>query len=233
MSPTSKRVEGDVIRGFLAVADLLREPQLAQLYAYLAYEGEVTVQELMDTLDLTPETADTYITRLVDSGILEATTDDQPHRYVARKIDLTVTVAKGTREYMITSVLIDAVGRRATNDAIETYVDQHGIAGLATALTYTVDRERGQTTHRRMAQALDLAPLEAETILQALRPVVHEHVDVKASGASVADIDDSDQKTASAAETDFRESARTANERFGEEDLDDWAPHAVDEDDHE
>lgn len=233
MSRHPDRAAGDVIRDFLAVAELLREPLFAQLYAHLAREGAATVQELTDALDLTPATADTYVTRLVDNGILEVSSDDQPRRYVAREIDLIVTATKGTREYTITPALIDAVSRRVTNDAIETYVDHHGVAGLATALTYTVDRERGQTTHRRMAQALDLAPLEAETILQAIRPVVHDHVDVESSGASVADIDDGDQETTFVPEREFRESARIANERFGEEDLDGWAPHAVDEDEPE
>lgn len=44
-----------------------------------------------------------------------------------------------------------------------------------------------------MAQALDLPPLEAETILQALRPVVHDHVDGEVSGASIVDVDEDDQ----------------------------------------
>lgn len=52
MSRTSNRADGDVIRDFLSVADLLEEPQLAQIYAYLAHEGEATIQEVMDNLEL-------------------------------------------------------------------------------------------------------------------------------------------------------------------------------------
>ena len=188
MSRTSNRADGEVIRDFLSVADLLEEPQLAQLYAYLAREGESTVQELMDALDLAQGTAYTYVNRLVDAGVIEATSEEQPRRYVAREIDLTVTTAAGDREYTITPALIDAVGRRATDDDIDTYIDRHGIAGLATALTYAVDRERGEITHRLMAQDLDISPLAAEIILQALRPVVLEHFDIETSGASGADI---------------------------------------------
>ena len=36
MPPASKRGEGDVIHDVLAVADLLRQPQFAQPYVYLA-----------------------------------------------------------------------------------------------------------------------------------------------------------------------------------------------------
>ena len=192
MSRTSNQADGDVIREFLSVADLLEEPHLAQLFAYVAREEEATVQEVMDALDLAQGTAYTYVNRLVDAGVIEATTDEQPRTYVARDIDLTVTAADDDREYTITPTLIDAVGRRRTDDDIDTYIDRHGIAGLATALTYAVARERGEVTHRVMAQDLDVSPLAAEIILQALRPVVHEYVDIEESGASVAAIEDVD-----------------------------------------
>lgn len=196
MSRTSNRTDGDVIRDFLSVADLLEEPQLAQLYAYLAREEEATVQELMNELDLAQGTAYTYVNRLVDAGVIEATTDEQPRVYVARDINLTVTAADDAREYTITPALIDAIARRTTDDDIDTYIDRHGIAGLATALTYTVDRERGEVTHRLMARDLDISPLAAEIILQALRSVVHEHFDIEEAGASVADIEGVDRDIA-------------------------------------
>ncbi|WP_224337910.1 DUF7437 domain-containing protein [Haloprofundus halobius] len=196
MSRTSNRTNGDVIRDFLSVADLLEEPQLAKLYAYLAREDEATVQELMNELDLAQGTAYTYVNRLVDAGVIEATTDEQPRVYVARDINLTVTAANGAREYTITPALIDAIARRTTDDDIDTYIDRHGIAGLATALTYTVDRERGEVTHRLMARDLDISPLAVEIILQALRPVVHEHFDIEEAGASVADIEGVDRDLA-------------------------------------
>ena len=194
MSRTSNRANGDVIRDFLSVADLLEEPQLAQLYAHIAREEEATVQELMDALKLAQGTAYTYVNRLVDAGVIEATTDEQPRMYVAREIDLTVTAAADDREYTITPALVDAVGCRETDDDIDTYIDRHGVAGLATALTYAVARERGEVTHRLMAEDLDISPLAAEMILQALLPVVHEHDDIDESGASLdeLDVDDGD-----------------------------------------
>ena len=194
MSGTSNRADGDIVRDFLSVADLLAEPQLAQLYAYLAREGEATVQDVMDDLELAQGTAYSYVNRLVDAGVIKVTGDEQPRRYAALKIDLTLTTAADGREYTITPALIDAVGRRETNADIDTYIDRHGVAGLATALTYAVARERGEVTHRLMAEDLDISPLAAETILQALRPVVHEHYDIEAAGASLEalDIDDGD-----------------------------------------
>lgn len=95
-----------------------------------------------------------------------------------------MTAADGEREYTITPALIDAVGRRETDD-VDTYIDRHGIAGLTTALTYAVAREQGEVTHRLMAEDLDVSPLAAEIILQALRPVVHEYYDIEETGASL------------------------------------------------
>jgi DNA-binding MarR family transcriptional regulator len=189
MSRTTNRADGDVVRDFLSVADLLEEPQLARLYAYLARTADATVQNVMDDLDLAQGTAYSYVNRLVDAGVVDVTDDEQPRRYTAREIDLTVTAADREREYTITPALIDAVGRRETDADIDTYIDRHGIAGLATSLTYAVARERGEVTHRLMAEDLDISPLAAELILQALRPVVHEHYDIAQAGASLDELD--------------------------------------------
>jgi DNA-binding MarR family transcriptional regulator len=196
MSRTSNQTDGDIVRDFLSVADLLEEPQLAQLYAYLAREDEATVQDVMHELSLAQGTAYSYVNRLVDADVVEVTHDEQPRRYAAREIHLTVTTVAGDREYTITPALIDAVGRRESNDDIDTYIDRHSVAGLATALTYAVARERGETTHRLMAEDLDVSPLAAEMILQALRPVVHEHYDIEASGASLDELDSDDSDAA-------------------------------------
>jgi len=44
-----------------------------------------------------------------------------------------------------------------------------------------------------MASDLDISPLAAEIILQALRPIVIEYYEIEQSGASVADIQGVDQ----------------------------------------
>lgn len=196
MSRTTNHADGDIVRDFLSVADLLEEPQLAQLYSYLADEDGATVKDVVEELELAQGTAYSYVNRLVDAGVIKVTQDEQPRQYAAREIDLTVTTAAGDREYTITPALIDAVGRRKTNDDIDTYIDRHGVDGLATALTYAVARERGEVTHRLMAEDLTISPLAAEMILQALRAVVHEHYDIQEVGGSLneLDIDDTDSK---------------------------------------
>jgi hypothetical protein len=196
VSRTSNRADGDIVQDFLSVADLFKEPQLAQLYSYLTRENEATVQAVMEDLELAQGTAYSYVNRLVDAGVVDITDDEQPRRYAAREINLTVTMAAGDREYTITPALIDAVGRCETNADIDTYIDRHGVAGLTTALTYAVARERGEVTHRLMAEDLDISPLAAEMILQALRPVVHEHYAIEEAGAGLDELDVDDTSDA-------------------------------------
>ena len=195
MSRTAHHTDGDIIRDFLSVADLLAQPQLARLYSVLARKGEVTVQDLLAEVDIAQGTAYNYVDKLVETGVVEITHEEQPRQYAAREINLTVTTAAGDRAYTITPALIDAVGRRKTNDDLDTYIDRHGVAGLATALTYAVARERGETTHRMMAADLDISPLAAEIVLQALRPIVDEYDDIEASGASIGEVDGVDDGT--------------------------------------
>lgn len=40
-----------------------------------------------------------------------------------------------------------------------------------------------------MAEDLDISPLAEELILQALRPVVHEHYDIKEAGVGLDELD--------------------------------------------
>jgi hypothetical protein len=141
----------------------------------------------MDALDLPQGTAYTYVNQLTDAGVLTVTSDTQPKRYAAVEIDLTLTV-DGEREYTITPALIAAVARRMTDETIDSYINRRGIHGLAIALTYTVARERGQTTHQLVADDLDLSALKAEMILQALRPVAHKYFSFEDWGASLADV---------------------------------------------
>lgn len=49
---------------------------------------------------------------------------------------------------------LDLAEKENHPENIDTYIDRHGIASLATALTYAVDRERGEITHRLMARDL-------------------------------------------------------------------------------
>jgi len=179
MPDDTRRANGSVVQDLLSVATLLENPQLAGLYAYLYREGSAKVHEVMDVRDLSQETVYRLMARLEQLGVVEVITTDDLPTYQATHIELSLSSDRDERTYTVTPALIDAVGRRCTDGDIDTYVDRHGVDGLATALTYTVDRERARVNHRLMARDLDITPLEAEIILQALRPVVHEYFEIE------------------------------------------------------
>jgi hypothetical protein len=129
----------------------------------------------MNDLELAQGTAYSYDNRLIDVGVVDVTDDEQPRRYAAREVDPTVTTAAADREYTIIQPLIDAVGCRKTDGDIGTYINRHGVTGLATVLTYAVARERGKVIYRLMAEDFEISPLVVEMVLRSLRPTVHEH----------------------------------------------------------
>lgn len=179
MPGDTRRANGSIVRDLLSVATLLENPRLAGLYAYLYREGSATVHEVMDARNLSQETVHRLMARLEQLGVVEVITTDELPTYQATRIELSLSSGRDERTYTVTPALIDAVGRRRTDGDIDTYIDRHGVDGLATALTYTVDRERARVNHRLMARDLDITPLEAEIILQALRPVIHEYFEIE------------------------------------------------------
>ena len=120
----------------------------------------------------------------------------EPNTTVTANATITASSERSTtaieREYTISPALVAAVARRASDETINSYINRHGIHGLATALTHTIAREQGETTYHLVAEDLDMSPLEAKVILQALRPIVHEHFSLEDSGASLADVVDAE-----------------------------------------
>lgn len=129
-----------------------------------------------------------YVDRLVDAGVIKVIDAEWPRRYAIHEVNLIVMTVTGDHRYTIIPALIDVVGRNTTNVGIDTYIDRHGVAGLATALTYATARRRGEVTHRLMGEDTDISPLAAEMIPQALRPVVYDYHDIKETGVSLDEV---------------------------------------------
>lgn len=172
MAQSSPPTQTPSIEQLRAVLDILETPALARIYAHTLRHGPVTVAELVDALDVPQGTAYEYVRKLERAGLLSTEQSSRPHEYEADPISLTLSADDETRT--ITPELVDAVARRVDDDDIDAYIDRHGIDGLATALEYARQRVEGTVTHRIVARELDVAPLEAEIILQALEPVVRE-----------------------------------------------------------
>lgn len=161
------------IRQLQTVVDLLETPALARMYAHILQEGPVSVADIVSALDVPQGTAYDYVQKLEAAGLIEKTRDKRPAEYDTESISLTLSTDGDSQT--ITPALIAAVARRETDEDIDVFVDRHGLDGLATALEYATEYVEGTVNHRIAARELDLSPLEAEIILQALEPVVTEY----------------------------------------------------------
>jgi DNA-binding transcriptional ArsR family regulator len=155
------------------LVDLLENPTLARIYTYMLENDGATVENLITNLDLPQGTAYDYVGKLEKSGLITKTREKRPYEFAAEPLSITLTTDGEART--ITAELVDAVGRREVVEDIDVYLDRHGIDGLATVLEYAHEYVDGTVNHRIMARELDLSPLEAEIILQALEPVVLRH----------------------------------------------------------
>ncbi|WP_306055734.1 winged helix-turn-helix domain-containing protein [Natronococcus wangiae] len=155
------------------LVDLLENPTLARIYIYVLQTDGATVENLITNLDIPQGTAYDYTGKLEEGGLITKTREERPYEFAAEPLSITLTTDGEART--ITAELVDAVGRREVVEDIDVYLDRHGIDGLATALEYAHEYVDGTVNHRIMARELDLSPLEAEIILQALEPVVLRH----------------------------------------------------------
>jgi predicted ArsR family transcriptional regulator len=149
---------------------LLGNPRKAWIYTYIDHHPETTIQDVVETLDLPQRTVYEYVDDLEAAGFVEQSNDGRPAEYTAHGIDLQLVA--GDAERRITPELVEAIARRMRDDDVDTYIDRHGLDGLAVALDYAREYAEGSVTHRIMAREQGLSPLEAGVVLDALRPVV-------------------------------------------------------------
>jgi len=175
MAQSPHRSGQSPIQQLQTVADLLETPALARIYAHILQHGPVTVSDLVGDLDVPQGTAYDYVQNLETAGLVEKTCEQRPYEYDAESIALTLSTEGETQT--ITPALIAAVARRDEDEDIHVYIERHGLDGLAVALEYASEYVDGTVNHRIAARELDLSPLEAEVILQALEPVATEYAD--------------------------------------------------------
>lgn len=150
--------------------DLLGNARKAWLYTYIRHHPETTVPEIIETVELPQRTVYDYVADLEAAEFIEQINDGRPAAYTANDIELQLVTNDTERE--ITPALLEAISRRIRDDDIDTYIDRHGVDGLAVALAYTREYVEGSMTHQIMAREQDISPLEAGVILDALRPIV-------------------------------------------------------------
>jgi predicted DNA-binding transcriptional regulator YafY len=155
----------------VSVVRLIQEPRLAQVYTYASDHGPTTVSEIVTSLDLSERTVYDDVNTLTDAGFLSGS-NERPAEYEATPIDITVDTGESRRR--VTPELIAAVAQCERDDDLDTFRQRHGLDGLAVALDHTREYVSGETNHRIVAREMDVSPLEASIVVQALREIVAE-----------------------------------------------------------
>jgi hypothetical protein len=163
---------GEVVEELLAVARLLREPGLARLYTHVLRAGEVTIEDIVDALNLPRARAISETDTAVELGVLTRIDDGPDHRFTASPILLSVEVDGETQT--VTPTLIDAVGRAPGDQDLQLLLDLHGIDTLAIALLYAIPYAEGTMSERVAVRELGLQPAFGIAVLQSLREVALE-----------------------------------------------------------
>ena len=158
------------VNGLLSVAQLLEEPRLARLYTFVLREGEVTIDDIVDELEMPRTTAYSDAGTLVELGVLTRNEEQKTHTHSA--VPITLTANLDGDEYTITPTLIEAFGRSTRDPDLDLLIERHGLGKLATALTYAIPYAEGEMSERVAARELDLQQAFAIAALQALRDVV-------------------------------------------------------------
>jgi hypothetical protein len=164
------------INGLLSIAQLLEEPRLARLYTFVLREGEVTIDDIVDELEMPRTTAYSDTGTLVDLGVL--TRDDQQKTHTYSAVPIILSADLDGNEYTITPTLVDAFGRSPRDQDLDLLIETHGLGKLAAALTYAIPYADGEMSERVAANELDLQPAFAIAVLQALREVILDMRDV-------------------------------------------------------
>ena len=158
------------VNGLLSVAQLLEEPRLARLYTFILREGEVTIDDITDELEMPRTTAYSDSSTLVELGVLTRDEEQKTHTYSA--VPITLTANLDGNEYTVTPTLIEAFGRAPRDQDLDLLLERYGLGKLAAALTYAIPYTEGELSERVAARELDLQYAFGVAVLQALRDVV-------------------------------------------------------------
>jgi len=162
---------GNTARRFFVFQQLLGTPELARFYTDLLINSPTTVTAARDRQGFSKSTAYKYANTLAELGVaaeLDAY-EDGSALWRAEPVSGNWT-DETTLE--IGPVIVAVYGATSVDDDLELFVDRHGKAALAPAVTATIDYMTGKTTRRGVADALSVPAVEAIAVTQAIERII-------------------------------------------------------------
>lgn len=157
----------DDVDGMLVATRLLQHPRLARSYVYTTYYGPVTIQDLIENLDIPRATAYDDVETLESMDIVARDTSSRPHELTG------IAFAFSDEEsVVITPTVLHAVALSQIDEEVDAFRNRYGVTTLVHAVRAAGEYYAGQLTQRMVATELDVAPAEGMAIVTALGPAL-------------------------------------------------------------
>jgi len=151
--------------------ELLGTPELARFYTDLLINSPTTVTAARDRQEFSKSTAYKYANMLAELGVAAELDEYEDGSALWRAEPVTGNWTDETT-LELGPVIVAVYGATSVDDDLELFVDRHGKAALAPAVTATIDYLKGNTTRRGVADDLGVPAAEAIAVTQAIERII-------------------------------------------------------------
>ena len=170
-STTHQPDAGHAAHRFFVFQELLGTPELARFYTDLLINSPTTVTAARDRQEFSKSTAYKYANMLAELGVA-AELDEYEDGSALWRADPVSGNWTDETTLELGPAIIAVYGATSVDDDLELFVDRHGKAALAPAVTATVDYLKGNTTRRGVADDLGVPAVEAIAVTQAIERII-------------------------------------------------------------
>ena len=170
--PTTHQPDaGHTARRFFVFQELLGTPELARFYTDLLINSPTTVTAARDRQGFSKSTAYKYANTLAESGVAAELDEYEDGSALWRAEPVSGNWTDETT-LELGPVIVAVYGATSVDDDLELFVDRHGKAALAPAVTATMEYLAGNTTRRGVAGDLGIPAVEAIAVTQAIERII-------------------------------------------------------------
>jgi len=169
--PTNPPDTGQSARQFFIFQKLLDTPELARFYTDLLIHSPTTVTAARDRQGFSKSTAYKYANALAELGVA-AELDEYENGSALWRADPVSGNWTGETTVELGPVIVAVYGATGVDDDLELFVDRHGRAALAPAVTATLAYLNGNTTRRGAADTLEVPAVEGIAVTQAIERII-------------------------------------------------------------
>ena len=162
---------GHTAHRFFVFQELLGTPELARFYTDLLINSPTTVTAARNRQELSKSTAYKYANTLAELGVIAELDEYEDGSALWRAEPVTGNWTDETT-LELGPVIVAVYGATSVDDDLELFVDRHGKAALAPAVTATIDYLKGNTTRRGVADDLGVPAVEAIAVTQAIERII-------------------------------------------------------------